>query len=150
MAKTTEILKANFANQFKPTFVTNPNIAQCQTCHGATVFNNVNTQMDCLQCHGFPHSSTTNMVAGNTSVPVDISLSQNYPNPFNPTTNIKYSIPKSCIVKINVYDALGKLVTTLINDNKSARTYEVEFNGGNLTTGIYFYQLSTPEFIATK
>ena len=83
-------------------------------------------------------------------IPVSYSLYQNYPNPFNPTTNIKFSLPKSTNVRINIYDALGKLVTTLINGNQSAGTYEVEFNAGNLSTGIYFYQLSTPEFSATK
>jgi len=89
-------------------------------------------------------------------IPGTFSLSQNYPNPFNPTTKIKYSIPSSDnpltggerggLVTLKVYDALGNEITTLVNEEKSAGTYEVEFNAGEtrriaLTSGIYFYKL---------
>ncbi len=90
-------------------------------------------------------------------IPKDYRLFQNYPNPFNPTTKIKYSIPKTGYVTIKVYDILGKEVTTLVNEEKTAGKYIVNFNGDNLASGIYFYQLrATPisgqaeNFISTK
>ena len=78
------------------------------------------------------------------------SLSQNYPNPFNPTTKIKYSIPNSGIVTLKVFNVLGKEVATLVNEEKPAGSYEVEFNGNELPTGIYFYQLKTGNYSETK
>jgi len=83
----------------------------------------------------------------NNSIPLGFSLSQNYPNPFNPSTIIRYSIPKSGFVSIKVYNVLGKVVSTLVNEEKNSGNYKVEFsaNGGNaskLASGIYFYRMS--------
>jgi len=77
-------------------------------------------------------------------------LYQNYPNPFNPTTIIKYQIPELNYVTIKVYDVLGNEVATLIIDEKSAGSYEVGFDGTNLTSGIYFYQLRVGNYTETK
>ena len=77
-------------------------------------------------------------------------MSQNYPNPFNPTTRIKYEIPERSFVTIKIYDVLGNEVITLLNEEKSASTYEVEFDGTGLTSGIYFYQLKVGSFVETK
>jgi len=88
------------------------------------------------------------------ALPQSFNLSQNYPNPFNPTTKIKYQIPELSFVTIKVYEVLGNEVTVLINEEKQAGSYEVEFSaiGGatNLSSGIYFYRLQTPNFIQTK
>jgi len=94
------------------------------------------------------------------NLPTEFSLSQNYPNPFNPTTKIRYEIPgqaqnDNMLVTLKVYDVLGNEVATLINEEKPAGSYEVEFNGSNLTSGVYFYQLraGSPKgqaFIQTK
>jgi len=81
---------------------------------------------------------------------LDFRLSQNYPNPFNPITVIKYKIPGISFVTIKVYDVLGSEVTTLVNEEKPAGEYEVEFNGSELTSGIYFYQLKAGSFVETK
>ena len=78
------------------------------------------------------------------------TLNQNYPNPFNPTTNISYSIPEAGFVEIKVYDAIGKLVTTLVSESKDAGYYDVEFDGSNLTSGIYLYQIKAGNFTQTK
>lgn len=81
---------------------------------------------------------------------IHFELKQNYPNPFNPSTTIKYEIPERCSVSIKVYDVLGNEVAMLVNEDKQAGAYEVEFDGSALTSGIYFYQLKAGEFVATK
>ncbi|MGA9293039.1 MAG: T9SS type A sorting domain-containing protein [Ignavibacteriaceae bacterium] len=81
---------------------------------------------------------------------MNFNLSQNYPNPFNGTTNIIYSIPKATFVTIKVYDILGKEIATLVKEEKKAGSYEVEFNGSNLVSGIYFYRMKAGDFIQTK
>ena len=75
---------------------------------------------------------------------------QNYPNPFNPSTNIKYSIPADGNVTLKVYDILGKEVSTLVNEYQQAGTFDVVFDGSNLASGAYYYQLTTGELNATK
>ena len=82
--------------------------------------------------------------------PNDYVLDQNYPNPFNPVTSIKYSIPEGSHVKLTVYDLLGNQVETLVDEYKSAGTYSVNFNGKELTSGIYIYRLQAGEFVSTK
>jgi len=78
------------------------------------------------------------------------SLYQNYPNPFNPSTIINYSLPKQSNVRIIVYDMLGREISTLINEEKSAGNYSITFDGNSLTSGIYFYQIKANEFVQTK
>ncbi len=78
------------------------------------------------------------------------SLYQNYPNPFNPSTKIKFVIPKSSFVSLKVYDILGREVATLLNEEKHPGSYEVEFDGSNLSSGIYFYRLQARDFSDTK
>lgn len=77
-------------------------------------------------------------------------LSDNYPNPFNPSTKIKFSVPSSNLVKMTVYNVLGKEIYTLINERYSAGTYSVEFNASNLASGVYFYKLEAGDYTATK
>jgi hypothetical protein len=82
-------------------------------------------------------------------------LSQNYPNPFNPTTKINYSVSNvgTSLIKflhLKVYDILGRVVATLVNEYKSSGEYEVEFNGNNIPSGVYFYQLTVGDLISTK
>jgi photosystem II stability/assembly factor-like uncharacterized protein len=86
----------------------------------------------------------------NNSTPVAFKLSQNYPNPFNPSTKINYSIARSGIVKITVYDVLGKVVKTLVDEKETPGSYTVEFNAVNLSSGIYFYRLETDGFTDVK
>ncbi|NNG26411.1 MAG: T9SS type A sorting domain-containing protein [Ignavibacteriaceae bacterium] len=82
------------------------------------------------------------------------SLSQNYPNPFNPSTNIKYQIFEAGLVSLKIYDVLGNEIVTLVDEEKPAGLYEVNFNSGsihqNISSGIYFYQLKAGNFIQTK
>jgi hypothetical protein len=78
------------------------------------------------------------------------SLSQNYPNPFNPNTRINFDIPKQSEVKIIVYDILGREVATLVNEQLKHGTYEVEFDGSNFSSGVYYYKLIAGDFIVTR
>ena len=77
-------------------------------------------------------------------------LGQNYPNPFNPSTHLEFGIPDLGFVSLKVYDALGKVVKTLVNENKPAGYYSLEFDGSDLPSGIYFYRLEAGEFVETK
>ena len=76
----------------------------------------------------------------------EFSLLQNYPNPFNPTTTIKYSIPKKSYITLKVFDILGKEIETLVNEEKTAGNYHVEFNASNLPSGVYFYRIQAGSF----
>ena len=87
---------------------------------------------------------------GFLGIPKEFNLSQNYPNPFNPVTRIRYSIPQTSFVTIKVYDILGSEVATLINEEKPAGNYEVEFQAESLPSGVYLYKLQTGSFVATK
>lgn len=83
-------------------------------------------------------------------IPQNFELTQNYPNPFNPSTTIEYSIPKDASVSLKIYDVLGKEVATLVNDQKAAGTYILNWNASNFSSGIYFYRLTAGEFTETK
>jgi len=85
-----------------------------------------------------------------TEIPDKYSLSQNYPNPFNPSTNIKFELPKSNYVTLKIYDALGRETATLVNEKLAPGTYEVDWNGSNYSSGVYFYRLITDNFNETK
>jgi photosystem II stability/assembly factor-like uncharacterized protein len=85
-----------------------------------------------------------------TQVPESYYLLQNYPNPFNPVTKIKFGIPESDFVELEIYDILGKLVQVLVKNNLSAGEYEYEWNGSAHSSGIYFYRMKTEKFTETK
>ena len=82
--------------------------------------------------------------------PLKFSLKQNYPNPFNLSTTISYSIQKKERVVLKVYDILGNEVATLVNDEKPAGNYQIQFNATSLASGIYFYKIQAGSFIQTK
>ena len=85
-----------------------------------------------------------------SSIPDGFTLYQNYPNPFNPSTKIDFDIPKSGLVSLKVYDLLGKEVASLVNNNLIAGSYTLDFNGVNLSSGVYFYRLQSNGFNITK
>ncbi len=91
------------------------------------------------------------------NIPSEFILHQNYPNPFNPVTTIKYSIPsvisigeRNLNVTLKVYDVLGNEIATLVNEEKPAGNYELNFNASSLSSGVYFYRLQSGSFIQTK
>ncbi len=103
------------------------------------------------------------MITANTS---DYHLNENYPNPFNPITKIRFVIPNevrnlkdfssqaprndNALVTLKVYDILGNEIATLVNEEKPAGVYEVEFNASNLPSGVYIYKLQAGSFIDVK
>ena len=88
-------------------------------------------------------------------IPTEFNISRNYPNPFNPTTTINFALPQKQMVKLVVYDILGKEIKTLVNSEKEAGNYKVQWNGTNdnglaVSTGIYIYKISIGNFIKEK
>ncbi|MEJ5263516.1 MAG: M1 family aminopeptidase [Ignavibacterium sp.] len=144
-----------------------------------TVFNDQQNQQFDIPVYGQINSMSfdpNNYILKNLSVTVDVeeendlpvnfSLEQNYPNPFNPTTKIRFVIPNEVrnlkdfssqaprndktLVTLKVYDILGNEIATLVNEEKPAGVYEVEFDASNLSSGIYLYILKANSFVETK
>ncbi|MBP1683410.1 MAG: bpr, partial [Ignavibacteriaceae bacterium] len=82
--------------------------------------------------------------------PTNFTLYQNYPNPFNPTTTIKFALPVTSRVKINIYNSLGQLVETLADKEMESGYHQVSFDASRLASGVYLYQLQTGEFVSVK
>ena len=85
-----------------------------------------------------------------SEVPDNFVLNQNYPNPFNPSTNITFSIPKSSLVTLKVYDISGKEVSVLVNENLQSGTYNADWNASGFATGLYFYTIEADGFRQTR
>jgi photosystem II stability/assembly factor-like uncharacterized protein len=89
-------------------------------------------------------------VSGNNGkIPKDFALYPNYPNPFNPVTSIRYDIPKTANVTLKVYDIRGRVVTTLVNENKQPGSYMATFDASNFSSGVYFYRVSAGDYVRT-
>ncbi|KUG25461.1 hypothetical protein ASZ90_004716 [hydrocarbon metagenome] len=86
----------------------------------------------------------------NSEKSFEFALSQNYPNPFNPSTTITYSIPNQEFVNLKIYDSLGKEIVELVNEEREAGIYCIEFNAENLPSGLYFYTISAGNYSNTK
>ncbi len=108
-------------------------------------------------------TSYSDIIEVSIGIPNTYSLEQNYPNPFNPSTKIKFTVPvtlspsinsgqasEGSLVTLKIYDIIGNEVETLVNEEKLAGTYEVEFNASNLSAGIYFYTIAVDNFLQTK
>jgi hypothetical protein len=77
-------------------------------------------------------------------------LEQNYPNPFNPTTSIAFTLKEAGLVRLSVFDVLGREVAVLMNGNQAAGSYNVSFNASALPTGVYLYRLEAGSFSAVR
>jgi len=117
------------------------NTSGCSMTGGASIVNR-------------PNVCITGTVLGvnniSSAVPNRYSLSQNYPNPFNPVSRINFAIPKQGLVSLKVFDVLGREVRTLVNEVKAPGTYSVDFNGVDLSSGVYFYRLESNGFTDIK
>ncbi|PIQ09913.1 MAG: peptidase M1 [Ignavibacteriales bacterium CG18_big_fil_WC_8_21_14_2_50_31_20] len=155
-----------------PKYFTMPVELSFKTFNGdttVTVFNNAQEEVFYFNLNSLPLSfnfdpnnkilkhifEITDVEDANTNI-YNFSLDQNYPNPFNPSTTIKYSIPRSTDnysvqqVQLKVFDILGHEVSTLVNKQQKAGNYEVQFDASNLTSGIYFYKLTTGTFSESR
>lgn len=92
----------------------------------------------------------TDIKSDKNVIPTAYKLNQNFPNPFNPSTIISYDLPKSGIVSIKIFNVLGQLVRTLVNQSQVAGTHQVTFNANSLNSGIYFYSLTVDNFTQVK
>jgi hypothetical protein len=97
--------------------------------------------------------SWSNLISGITPISTiaeKFSLGQNYPNPFNPSTTIQFSIPNKSHVELKIYDAVGREISTVINEKLNSGTYEFDFRAADYPSGVYFYKLLTDAFTETK
>ena len=91
----------------------------------------------------------SNVIEVNT-LPISYELSQNYPNPFNPSTKIRFAIKKASDINLTIYNVVGELVVTLVNEHLNAGYHEYEFNASNISSGIYIYRILADDFVETK
>lgn len=98
----------------------------------------------------FSSTSRVTSVPGKTVLPSSFVLQQNYPNPFNPSTMIGYEVPTKSLVALRIYDVLGRVVATLVDEFMQPGTYEARFDGRFLPSGVYFYRLQAGSYSATK
>lgn len=103
----------------------------------------------------FTIGTPTGVLDNVISLPTAFALDQNYPNPFNPTTTIKFALPKDATVTLRVYDVLGRVVRTLVNQRVSAGYQQVVWDGRNeagsqVSSGMYIYHISAGAFTSTK
>ena len=89
-------------------------------------------------------------VAEKAGIPKEYALHQNYPNPFNPSTTIQFELPHASDVSFKVYNVLGQEVLTLVEEEKPAGVYNVQFSAENLASGMYVYRLQAGDFVSTK
>ncbi len=103
---------------------------------------------------GFARLNIVTAVENENNIPTEFSIDQNFPNPFNPSTRIRYSIPYGKVersrVTLKVFDVLGNEVATLVNEEKPAGSYEIDFNTDELSSGVYFYRMTAGKFTEMK
>jgi hypothetical protein len=109
-------------------------------------FDRVSPLVQAMRWFGADVVDVENEISG----PLNFQLNQNYPNPFNPSTVISWQLAVSSKVSLKVYDVLGNEVATLVNEEKSAGNYNVDFKGNNLASGIYFYTLRAGSFVQSR
>lgn len=131
---------ATTVNHFDLYYSPSTGIVTAYACKGSTTTGTI-----------YKYTETVTGITGsNNEIPSEFALRQNYPNPFNPTTTIEYSISNSAFITLKVYNILGKEMTTLVAEQKTAGNYNVTFDASNYTTGIYYYTLTADNFRDTK
>jgi hypothetical protein len=96
------------------------------------------------------YSQTVSFTLAASDTPARYLLEQNYPNPFNPGTTLRYSLPVGSFVTLSVFNPLGQIVASLVNEEQEAGVHEVRFASGNLSSGVYYYRLKAGKFTETK
>jgi predicted lipoprotein with Yx(FWY)xxD motif len=132
-------------NQMAPSIVSNGNLGAIVVWQDYRSGNNYD-----IYSVGFNTGGFIAVENEGTTVPTKYGLLQNFPNPFNPETNIRFSIPDAGFVNLSVYDALGREVATLIQENLSAGNYRITWNAAANPSGVYFYRLEAGSFVSMK
>ncbi|MBK7632472.1 MAG: T9SS type A sorting domain-containing protein [Ignavibacteriales bacterium] len=116
------------------------------------LFKDASYKLTCLIYTAWLNAGSPVSVEDDNSIQIvsGFELAQNYPNPFNPSTSIQYAISNRQFVSLKVYDVIGNEVATLVNEEKPAGSYEVDFNANGLSSGVYFYSINAGGFIETK
>ncbi len=146
-AASNEALQSNFNPNTGALILTAPNFSgqtdlfiTVRDDSNAVARDTINVQVD----------FSTGVAENQNQIPQDFVLLQNHPNPFNPTTIIHFGLPQAAEVKLEVYDSFGRRVATLLNERKEAGYHEMQFDGGSLSSGIYFYRLTAGRFSEMK
>jgi hypothetical protein len=92
----------------------------------------------------------TSVESPELNIPKVFALYQNYPNPFNPSTTIRYDVPRQAHVTIKIYDILGRVMTELVNDQRSPGTYSIDWNAAKYASGIYYYRINAGDFVKVR
>ncbi len=108
------------------------------------------TQMSSIDTFRFVTPEVVNVEDYLNQLPKEYSLGQNYPNPFNPFSSIHFGLPKNSHVTLYVYDLLGQKISKLVDEQMEAGTHRVEFNGSNLSSGVYLYRIQAGVFVDMK
>ncbi len=103
-----------------------------------------------IKCFDGGPGEIIGIISNNSEIPVNFALHQNYPNPFNPVTNIKFDVPKQSIIKIAVYDVIGREVEILVNSELLPGVYSADWNASNFASGVYFFRMTSGEFSDVK
>jgi hypothetical protein len=98
----------------------------------------------------FETTSETSVNEIGRKIPHTFALLQNYPEPFNPSTFISYSVPKQTHVRLQIFNPLGQLITTLVDESKPPGTYTAAWDAGTRSSGLYFFRMTAGEFVQTK
>ena len=122
-------------------FWTVPGTLAAASSYKISVISLTDTTVTAQSANAFNVRDFVASIATETGTPRSFALEQNYPNPFNPTTQIQYALPQRASVTLDVYNALGQRVASLVNESEDAGYHEVRFDGTSLATGVYFYRL---------
>jgi len=158
-----EISNLEFEEQSEDTIALNPKEEKEAVYNFDVKFNADISKVDTLEfliSDGITINQIKKFILSYTA-PTEYNLAQNYPNPFNPVTKIRYSIPTSPqsspsqgedvgIVTLRVYDILGSEVATLVNEQKPAGNYEVDFNANQFSSGVYIYRIKAGDYVNSK
>jgi hypothetical protein len=144
-----------YHNAWDPNLINDPNLVQIKKgdrfteLNGVLFFSFSNYKLVPRKDNDFV-GYLPNGIEDEINLPTQYSLNQNYPNPFNPATTISYSLPKAGDVNLKIFNVLGQEVKSLVNQFQNAGTYTVTFDASSLTSGVYFYSLSTDNFSQVK
>ncbi|MGA2625093.1 MAG: T9SS type A sorting domain-containing protein [Bacteroidota bacterium] len=110
----------------------------------------IDSSVHSMLVYAYSNSIVYGVKGKNVPIPATFSLRQNYPNPFNPVTTIRFELPAKSVVNLGVYNLLGEKIRTLLFGEQNAGVHEINFDGSNVSSGVYFYRLQTRDVTLTR